>query len=101
MQRILYAENRETEERPVRFGKEDLKAIDQLLDRVNARSKSKIIREAVKHYLDTVRKTKAIQIRNISKDKAKRGMLSYLKEKRRQTSLTLLTTLGSTWSARF
>lgn len=67
---------------PVRFDEEELRAVDGLLDRVNARSRSEFIREAVKHYLDTVREMRVIQIRNVSKAQAKREILKYLKERK-------------------
>jgi metal-responsive CopG/Arc/MetJ family transcriptional regulator len=66
---------------PVRFDEEELKAIDSLLDKVNARSRSEFIREAVRHYLDNVREMRVIRIRNISESRAKRKILNYLKEK--------------------
>ncbi|MBO3809992.1 MAG: ribbon-helix-helix protein, CopG family [Candidatus Brockarchaeota archaeon] len=67
---------------PVRFDEEELEAIDGLLNKVNARSRSEFIREAVKHYLDTVREIRVIQIRNVSKAQARREILKYLKERK-------------------
>jgi metal-responsive CopG/Arc/MetJ family transcriptional regulator len=66
---------------PVRFDEEELKAMDSFLNKVNARSRSEFIREAVKHYLDTVREMRVIRIRSVSESKAKREILNYLKEK--------------------
>lgn len=67
---------------PVRFDEEELEAIDGLLNKVNARSRSEFIREAVKHYLDTVREIRFIQIRSVSKAQARKEILKYLKKRK-------------------
>ena len=67
---------------PVRFDDDEVEAIDGVLGKVGARSRSEFIREAVTHYLDTVKEMRIIQIRNMSKDQAKKEIRDYLARKK-------------------
>ena len=67
---------------PVRFGEDELEAMGHLMVKTGARSRSEFIREALKHYVDTVREMKVIRVRNISKSQAKKEILNYLEEKK-------------------
>jgi len=67
---------------PVRFGEEEVEAMQKYMDKIGTPSRSEFIREAVKHYLDTVSEMKIINIRAISKGQAKEEILGYLRNKR-------------------
>jgi len=63
---------------PVRFSEEELKRIDGLLGKTGSRSRSEFVREAVRYYLDNVAETKVVELRELSKDQAKKEILDYL-----------------------
>lgn len=67
---------------PVRFDHEQVQAIDEVMGKIGARSRSEFVREAVRHYLDTVKEMKIIRVRSLSKDQARREIVDYLKEKK-------------------
>ncbi len=67
---------------PVRFSEEELETMEGFMNKTGARSRSEFIREAVKHYLDTVKEMRVIQIRNLSKSQAKKEILNYLRDKK-------------------
>lgn len=67
---------------PVRFSEEEVEAMEKYMHKIGAPSRSEFIREAVKHYLDTVSEMKIINIRAISKSQAKEEILGYLRNKR-------------------
>jgi len=67
---------------PVRVGEEELRKIDGLLGKAGLRSRSEFVREAVRYYLDNVAETRAIQIRDLSKDQAKKEIMEYLLKKK-------------------
>ena len=67
---------------PVRFDEKQVQAIDEVMGKIGARSRSEFVREAVRHYLDTVKEMKIIRVRRLSKDQAKREVVDYLKEKK-------------------
>jgi len=67
---------------PIRFGEEELQKIDSLLDKTGLRSRSEFIREAVQYYLDNVAEMRIIELRDISKDQAKKEILEYIKERK-------------------
>lgn len=64
---------------PIRFGREEIEKIDKLLEKSGANSRSEFIREAVRHYLNTVAETKVITLRKISKEQAKKEILEFIK----------------------
>ncbi len=64
---------------PIRFGREEVKKVDELLEKSGANSRSEFIREAVRHYLNTVAETKIITVRKISKEQAKKEILEFIK----------------------
>jgi len=67
---------------PIRFGREEIKKIDKLLEKSGAKSRSEFIRDAVRHYLNTVAETKIITIRKISKEQAKKEILEFIKDRK-------------------
>ena len=67
---------------PIRFNKDEIGKIDKLLQKSGAKSRSEFIREAVRHYLDSVGEMKVITIRKISKEQAKKEILEFLKERK-------------------
>lgn len=60
---------------PVRFDDEQVQAIDEVMGKIGARSRSEFVREAVRHYLDTVKEMKIIRVRSLSKEQAKREIV--------------------------
>jgi len=72
---ITYASDSKARVIPVRFGEEELRAIDEAMAKTAARSRSEFIRDAVGHYLDTVKEMKVIRIRNVSRSQAKKEVL--------------------------
>lgn len=67
---------------PIRFSEDDLQKIDNLLNKTGSRSRSEFIRDAVQHYLDNVAEVKVIKLRNLSKEKAKKEILNYIKNRK-------------------
>lgn len=67
---------------PVRFEHEQVQAIDEVMSKIGARSRSEFVREAVRHYLDTVKEMKIIRVRSLSKEQAKREIVDYLRDKK-------------------
>ena len=67
---------------PVRFDDEQVQAIDSVMGKIGARSRSEFVREAVRHYLDTVKEMKIIRVRSLSKEQAKREIVYYLRGKK-------------------
>lgn len=67
---------------PVRFEHEQVQAIDDVMGKIGARSRSEFVREAVRHYLDTVKEMKIIRVRSLSKEQAKREIVDYLRDKK-------------------
>lgn len=67
---------------PVRFEHEQVQAIDDVMGKIGARSRSEFVREAVMHYLDTVKEMKIIRVRSLSKEQAKREIVDYLRDKK-------------------
>ena len=63
---------------PIRFSEEELGKIDRLLSKTGARSRSEFVREAVQHYLNNVAEMKVIELRDVSKDQAKKEILEYV-----------------------
>ena len=63
---------------PIRFSEEELGKIDRLLGKTGARSRSEFVREAVQHYLNNVAEMKVIELRDVSKDQAKKEILEYI-----------------------
>jgi len=63
---------------PVRVSEEELKKIDGLLFKAGSRSRSEFVRDAVRYYLDNVAETRVIELRDLSKDQAKKEILEYL-----------------------
>jgi metal-responsive CopG/Arc/MetJ family transcriptional regulator len=67
---------------PIRFGRNEINKIDKIVEKSGVRSRSEFIREAVRHYLDTVSEMKVITIRKIGKEQAKREILEFIKYKK-------------------
>ena len=67
---------------PIRFAKGEITKIDRLLEKSGINSRSEFIREAVRHYLNTVGEIKVIKIRKISKEEAKKEILQFIKDKK-------------------
>lgn len=67
---------------PIRFGREEIEKIDKLLEKSGAKSRSEFIREAVRHYLNTVAEMKVITIRKISKEQAKKEILEFIRDRK-------------------
>ncbi len=67
---------------PVRFEHEQVQAIDDVMGKIGARSRSEFVREAVRHYLDTIKEMKIIRVRSLSKEQAKREIVDYLRGKK-------------------
>ncbi len=64
---------------PIRFGQGEIATIDALLEKTGTRSRSEFIREAVRHYIDTVAETKVIKLRKVKKEQAKKEILGFIK----------------------
>ncbi|MGH9910266.1 MAG: ribbon-helix-helix domain-containing protein [Nitrososphaerales archaeon] len=67
---------------PIRFARDEISKIDKLAEKSGMRSRSEFIREAVRHYLDTVSEMKIITIRKISKEQAKKEILEFIKHRK-------------------
>jgi metal-responsive CopG/Arc/MetJ family transcriptional regulator len=67
---------------PIRFGRGEVEKIDKLVEKSGIRSRSEFIREAVRHYLDTVSEMKIITIRKISKEQAKKEILEFINHRK-------------------
>jgi hypothetical protein len=66
---------------PVRFSKREIETIDKAVERVGAKSRSALIREATQGYLQKVGSIKVIEIRNdITLKDAKAEIVSYLRK---------------------
>ena len=66
---------------PVRFSKREIKTIDKAVERVGAKSRSALIRDATQEYLQKVGSMKVIEIRNdITLKDAKAEILRYLRK---------------------
>jgi metal-responsive CopG/Arc/MetJ family transcriptional regulator len=64
---------------PVRFSKREIERVDKAVERVGARSRSALIREATQKYLQEVGSLKVIEIRNgIPLKDAKAEIVTYL-----------------------
>ncbi|MGQ9515510.1 MAG: ribbon-helix-helix domain-containing protein [Thermoproteota archaeon] len=66
----------------IRFGEDELQKIDSLLGKTGLRSRSEFIREAVQHYLENVAEMRVIELRDVSKDQAKKEILEYIKKRK-------------------
>ncbi|MGH9877756.1 MAG: ribbon-helix-helix domain-containing protein [Nitrososphaerales archaeon] len=67
---------------PIRFTRNEITKIDRLLEKSGINSRSEFIREAVRHYLNTVGETRVIKIRQISKEQAKKEIVQFLKNRK-------------------
>jgi hypothetical protein len=68
---------------PVRFSKREIETIDKAVQRVGAKSRSGLIREATQEYLQKVGSTKVIEIRdNITLKDAKAEIVTYLRKQK-------------------
>lgn len=66
---------------PVRFSKSEIETIDKAVERLRARSRSALIREAVQKYIQEVGSLKVIQIRNgVTVKEATVEILAYLRK---------------------
>lgn len=67
---------------PIRFTRNEITKIDRLLEKSGINSRSEFIREAVRHYLNTVGETKVIKIRQINIEQAKKEIVQFLKSRK-------------------
>jgi len=65
---------------PVRFSKREIETIDKAVERVGAKSRSALIREATEEYLQKVGSLKVIEVRNITLKDAKAEIVTYLRK---------------------
>jgi flagellar biosynthesis component FlhA len=66
---------------PVRFSKRDIETIDKSVDRLGAKSRSALIREATQKYIQEMGSLKVIQIRDdITLKDAEAEILAYLRK---------------------
>ena len=66
---------------PVRFSKREIETIDKAVERVGARSRSALIRDATQRYLQEVGNLKVIEIRNdVTLKDAKADIVAYLRK---------------------
>ncbi len=66
---------------PVRFSKREIETIDKTVERVGAKSRSALIREATQNYLQEVGSLKVIEIRkNVTLKDAKAEIVTYLRK---------------------
>lgn len=66
---------------PVRFSRREIERIDKAVERVGAKSRSALIREATQKYLQEVGSLKVIEIRNdVTLKDAKGEIVTYLRK---------------------
>ena len=66
---------------PVRFSKREIERIDKAMERVGAKSRSAMIREATQKYLQEIGSLKVIQLRNdATLNDAKAEIITYLRK---------------------
>ena len=66
---------------PVRFSKREIETIDKAVERVGARSRSALIRDATQKYLQEVGNLKVIEIRNgVTLKDAKADIVAYVRK---------------------
>jgi metal-responsive CopG/Arc/MetJ family transcriptional regulator len=66
---------------PVRFSKREIERIDKAVERVGAKSRSAMIREATQKYLQEVGSLKVIELRNnVTLKDAKAEIVTYLRK---------------------
>jgi len=64
---------------PVRFSRREIEAIDKAVERVGAKSRSALIREATERHLQEVGNLKVVEIRDgVTLKEAKRDIVDYL-----------------------
>ena len=68
---------------PVRVGRDELEELNRLVEKHGYRSRSELIREAIADKLAQLRGAEVIKLRNISRERAKREILRYIKGKDR------------------
>jgi metal-responsive CopG/Arc/MetJ family transcriptional regulator len=67
---------------PVRFSEEELAKMNSAMERTHLRSRSELIREAVRYFLNDVADMKVIELRAVSKERAKKEILEYIRRNR-------------------
>jgi len=65
---------------PVVMEKEDLEKLEEARKRFGFRSRSELVREAVRRFLDEIPRTKIVKARRMTKEQAKREILKYLRK---------------------
>ena len=65
---------------PVSLATDEVKRLDEARARLGYRSRSEIIRESIKRFLDEVGEVKVVRVRNMTLKQAKREILDYLKQ---------------------
>lgn len=66
---------------PIRINAELIKELDGLVEKFGYRSRSDLVREAIVDKISELKGMEIIQIRNISKEEAKREIIEYIKGK--------------------
>jgi len=64
---------------PVSLTEEEVKRLDDVRARLGLRSRSEVIRESVRRFLDEVEETKVVRVRKLTLEQAKREILDYLR----------------------
>ena len=65
---------------PVSLLAEEVKRLDEARRRLGYRSRSEIIRESIRHFLEGTERTKVVRVRNMTLKQAKREIINYLKK---------------------
>jgi len=68
---------------PIRIETKIFERIDKLVEEYGYRSRSELIREAIEDKIAQLEGSEIIQLRNVSKEKAKKEILEYIKGKDR------------------
>jgi len=75
---------------PVRFSKREIDQIDKMVDRIGARSRSALIRDATQKYLQEIGSLRIVEIRtDISLKDAKAEIVSYLRKHKETESFDI------------
>jgi metal-responsive CopG/Arc/MetJ family transcriptional regulator len=75
---------------PVRFSKREIDRIDKMVDKIGARSRSALIRDATQKYLQEIGSLRVLEIRaDISLKDAKAEIVSYLRKHKEAESFDI------------
>jgi metal-responsive CopG/Arc/MetJ family transcriptional regulator len=65
---------------PVSLAIEEVKQLDRARAMLGFRSRSELIRESIRHFLDEIGEARIIRVRKMTLEQAKREILDYLKQ---------------------